>query len=334
MNALESLINQATNGRCFVAFARPDEEVLHIWQADSADTDVTDGFVMAPFVGSPIGISRAKATFSTADVSEFLPALSSLEFEPDSPEPYTALVKKAVNTIRGGSFSKVVLSRVEKHEFAVNLTQSFSNLLHEYPTAFRYLWFAPQTGFWMGASPEVLVKAKENRFETMALAGTQLFAPHIFWADKERQEQYFVTFFITESLKSLVDDLHVSEPYTSTAGRLAHLRTDIKGVLKADASWTDVIKVLHPTPAVCGYPKFDALDFITLNEGYDRSYYSGYLGEISPEQTDLYVNLRCMRYSDGTISLYVGGGVTTDSVPELEFTETVNKSATIKKILA
>lgn len=329
---IATLRNQARAGKCFIAFARRDEGMVNLWLADAVSESVEDGFIMAPFQGNPIGIRRKDASISELEI----PIGQSGEIalgESDGEEAFVNLVKKGVEAIHAGAFAKVVLSRMENHRTDPDIFESFAALLSAYPTAFRYLWYAPQTGFWMGASPEVLLVADENRFETMALAGTQLFGPHLFWPEKEREEQFFVTHFITDSLRPLTDDLYVSQPYTAQAGRLAHIRTDIKGKFKDGFSWKDVVPILHPTPAVCGYPKLDAMRFILENEGYDRSFYSGYLGEVSRSKTDLYVNLRCMRYADGIVSLLMGCGITADSNPASEYIETVNKSMTIKKIL-
>jgi isochorismate synthase len=97
---------------------------------------------------------------------------------------------------------------------------------------------------------------------------------------------------------------------------------------------------LHPTPAVCGFPKLDAQKFIIENEGYDRTFYAGFLGEwnkdfVSYKEncSDLYVNLRCMKIEDQKAKLYVGGGINKGSNPEKEYIETVNKSLTMKKVL-
>ena len=86
--------------------------------------------------------------------------------------------------------------------------------------------------------------------------------------------------------------------------------------------------------------KAAAKDFILQNESYDRSYYSGFLGELNidlatfrTEQSDLFVNLRCMKINDKHVELFIGCGITKDSVPEAEFIETVNKSMTMRKVL-
>ena len=127
------------------------------------------------------------------------------------------------------------------------------------------------------------------------------------------------------------------------AGQLIHIKTDIEGTLKEPSQLKEVIQILHPTPAVCGFPKEVTKDFILMNEGYDRKYYAGFLGEFNhnfekaTHATELYVNLRCMQIeiNNETIeaNLYIGGGITKDSIPEKEWLETVNKSKTIKNIL-
>jgi isochorismate synthase len=101
-----------------------------------------------------------------------------------------------------------------------------------------------------------------------------------------------------------------------------------------------VVQKLHPTPAVCGVPKRKALRFIKENEGYDRMFYTGFLGELNkdftqdnPDTTDLYVNLRCMKIKNQTAELYMGCGITQNSIPEKEYAETVNKSHTMKAVI-
>jgi isochorismate synthase len=137
----------------------------------------------------------------------------------------------------------------------------------------------------------------------------------------------------------MTSEISVSNPYTLKAGGIIHIKTDIKGALKKESGLKEVIAILHPTPAVCGLPKRITKDFILNNEGYNREYYSGFLGEINRDfvskenNTDLFVNLRCMQISDNKVFIYVGGGITKDSIPEKEWNETVNKSMTIKKVL-
>ncbi|MDZ7613679.1 MAG: chorismate-binding protein [Flavobacteriaceae bacterium] len=87
-------------------------------------------------------------------------------------------------------------------------------------------------------------------------------------------------------------------------------------------------------------PKETARNFIMEHEGYDRSFYTGFLGEINlnsgdekSASTHLFVNLRCMELFEDKAVIFVGGGITSDSIKEKEWEETVAKSATMKAIL-
>jgi len=77
---------------------------------------------------------------------------------------------------------------------------------------------------------------------------------------------------------------------------------------------------IHPTPAVCGFPKEKALDLIFDIEKHNREYYSGFMGTVNVENaTNLFVNLRCMKILPEKLALFTGGGITGDSIPEKEW---------------
>jgi len=239
-----------------------------------------------------------------------------------------------VLAIQQGEFDKVVLSRKMVLKKQISIVSTFQNLIATYPTAFRYLFFHPKIGLWMGATPEQLVKINQNHFETVALAGTQLYSENVIWETKEKEEQQFVTNYILDKVTSKVNELIVTDAETVKAGNLAHLKSLISGKLTADFQVSDLIKTLHPTPAVCGLPKDKTIDFILKNEGYNRKYYAGFLGEYNKNnQTDLFVNLRCLEVENDVVNIYVGCGITKGSNPEKEFIETENKSMTMINIL-
>jgi isochorismate synthase len=198
-----------------------------------------------------------------------------------------------------------------------------------------YCWFHPKVGLWMGATPELLCKVKNTHFSTMSLAGTQKVIEHekVYWTEKEKVEQQLVTDYIVNELKLEVKNLKISNPSDVKAGHLWHIKTDIEGEITNKDSLKRIVKKLHPTPAVCGISKEKAKEFIFNNENYNRAFYTGYLGEINVNQSsDLYVNLRCMQVSENEISIYVGGGITHDSLPEKEWEETVAKANTMKNV--
>ena len=95
-----------------------------------------------------------------------------------------------------------------------------------------------------------------------------------------------------------------------------------------------LLKRLHPTPAVCGLPKEETYRFIRKNEGYDRSYYSGFIGWLNPdEKSNLYVNLRCMNILSDAFVLYAGGGILASSETESEWLETEAKMQTMMHLI-
>jgi isochorismate synthase len=208
---------------------------------------------------------------------------------------------------------------------------------------------------WLGASPETLITIENKRFKTMSLAGTQKVDYTLNnWTIKEKNEQQIVTDFLVEKLKPITKSLQVSEAETVQAGNLIHLKSTISGVLLED-SLKLVIDTLHPTPAVCGYPREAAKEFILKEEHYNREFYTGFMGELNFKKvvkrnkkrqnvennaynsidtiSNLFVNLRCMQIKDFKALIYVGGGITQDSIPQNEWEETVSKSLTMKKVL-
>jgi isochorismate synthase len=96
-----------------------------------------------------------------------------------------------------------------------------------------------------------------------------------------------------------------------------------------------MLKLLHPTSAVCGMPLESAFQFLVENEGYDREFYAGYLGPVNfQNQSNLYVNLRCLQLFDTEATVYAGAGITQDSDPQKEWEETELKMKTLLEVLS
>ncbi|WP_213522395.1 isochorismate synthase [Nonlabens sp.] len=248
---------------------------------------------------------------------------------------YVKLVEKAVTMLKDTPLKKVVLSRKQRFLKKASDLKILSNLLNQYMEANCYFFYHPQVGKWMGATPEVLLSVKDGKLQTMSLAGTAIYKEnHLHhWGKKELQEQELVTDFIIDHLhKKGAKDIRKSEVTTVQAGNLIHLRTDISASVSAEDS-SNFIDALHPTPAVCGMPRNQALKFILQHENYERSFYTGYLGIVDECTANYFVNLRCMQLYDQEVDLYVGGGVTASSNPQAEYEETVNKLLTMKKVL-
>lgn len=150
------------------------------------------------------------------------------------------------------------------------------------------IFFHPKIGVWLGATPETLLSVNGLRFKTMALAGTQAISENqeVSWGNKETEEQQLVADDIVKNLEALpIKKLTVAERETIRAGNVLHLRTLISGVMQAANQQVEqIITTLHPTPAVCGLPRDTAASFIQQYEGYDREFYTGFLGELNLEK--------------------------------------------------
>lgn len=340
MNIFEELNKILFQERPFACYIKPDSNKWNLMQQKDPGLHTfseQSGFVFAPFDdGIKVIIPFDESTFYTGLIASDSISISKNIQNPKNNEAhfFIDLVRKGIDAIHLNVFDKVVLSRKLIIEKPIEIEKTFENLIYTYPSAFRYLFYHPKIGLWMGATPEQLVKINQNHFETIALAGTQLFSKDIRWSKKEKEEQKFVSDFIVSSLAQKVSNLIISNPITVQAGNLAHIKTIISGDLTSDFRKIDLVNTLHPTPAVCGFPKEKAKEFIVTNENYRRSYYTGYLGEYNIDnQTDLFVNLRCIEIAEKQLNVYVGCGITKDSVPEKEFIETENKSMTMRNIL-
>jgi isochorismate synthase len=262
-------------------------------------------------------------------------------------ETFKAAVSLAVDLMTAEAMEKVVLSRTNTVTLpqSFDLVTAFRKMQTAYPNAFISLVSVPGIGTWMGASPEILVSIDPQQvFKTVALAGTQPASEdgstaNAIWRQKEIEEQGMVERYVLSCFKKLrLREYSEIGPRTVIAGNLMHLRTDFKVDLKEvdyPTLGSDMLQLLHPTSAVCGLPKEPALAFLLANEGYDRSYYSGYLGPVnSTAGTHQFVNLRCMQLLPDKAVLYAGAGITAESSPEKEWLETQHKMQTMLKILS
>ncbi|WP_395061708.1 chorismate-binding protein [Flavobacterium sp.] len=335
----------------FVAYCKPNsEKIIALFQKNDSLFELNNadsGFAFVSFDNKKrylIPEIESDIYFENVETSDFVfPNNKQFPIDLVAKTSHEKLVHKAVLEIEKGSFQKVVLSRIET--IAVldfDIETVFSKLIYHYPTAFKYVFFHPKVGLWMGATPEQFLKINKNKIETVSLAGTILNTDSeiVIWTNKEVNEQQIVTDFIVDSLKKYAKEVFVSKPYNYKAGSLIHIKTDIKATFENQSYLEQIIKSMHPTPAVCGFPKEAAKSFIVENEGYDREFYAGFLGEWNKDfltfkenYSDLFVNLRCMKIENKQAKLYVGGGINKGSNPEKEYLETVNKSQTMKKVL-
>ena len=180
------------------------------------------------------------------------------------------------------------------------------------------------------------MSGKNGNWKTDALAGTKKISKDdaVIWDDKNRLEQQIVVEYMQQQLIKAGIKSTYSEPKTIRSGNLAHLKSEFSFHIDDSSKIGSLLNLLHPSPAVCGFPKKEAFDFITKNEGYDRKYYSGFLGYLDVDnKTDLFVNLRCMQIFKQNLRLFAGGGILPSSELISEWKETEYKLQTILSII-
>lgn len=362
---LKTLAEHFKNKLPFVAYRKPNAIVTKaVLQQDDSLHIVSDftesGFVFAPFDNTKDAVLLP---FDAIFEEEIVPKQVSKAYteheniSAEAHKKHVQLVQKGVDTIQNSEIQKIVVSRKEEINATKDHFVLFEELLHNYPTAFVYLWYHPKVGMWAGATPETLVHVKGNTMTTMSLAGTRKFEENgtVSWNEKEIEEQQIVTDYIIDRLQNITSNLNVTEAETHQAGSLLHLRSMISGRMASSVNIGDIVTILHPTPAICGFPTEVAKSFILSEEGYDRKFYTGYLGELNERvetarnrnrknqensaykavrtNSELYVNLRCMELTHDKRILYIGGGITKDSNPESEWQETLAKSQIMKRVL-
>ncbi len=251
-----------------------------------------------------------------------------------SEENYLKLIEKTIENIKKNNWEKVVISTIIEAERNPNsVTEMFLKLCEKFPSAFCYLAYFQDNTCWIGATPELLFTVENNNLQTMALAGTLANNEEQNWTEKEIDEHNSVKNYITEKLKPLAKSIEIDETETLQLNQLKHLKTNIKATLKEEINAIKLAKVLHPTPAVCGNPLKETKDFILENETHKREFYTGYILLNFPKKTYAFVNLRCAKIYKNCAQIFVGGGITKNSIPEKEYAEILLKSQTIKNLL-
>ncbi len=244
------------------------------------------------------------------------------------------LVENALSEIKKGSFSKVVLSRMTSFDLEGNL--SYEKLLESsgrYPACVTFFNKVNNSVFF-GITPERLLRISDGIIETEALAGSikrsgspsedSLLSEQLLSSRKNLNEQQFVTDYILEVVKPFADNIEYDRnPELIKLENIQHLKTKIKGTIKEDKFFLDLVSSLHPTPAVCGIPKEKAIDFIQKNESYERGLYSGIAGWFNLyDEGEFAVAIRSALIKEDKLYAFSGCGIVDGSDPVSEYEET------------
>lgn len=292
-------------------------------------------FVAFPFSGTgAVGFALPNTNPVEEDV-ERGPGPTIPPFEQTPKQVYLNQVEEAVALIQKGDVRKLVLSRKSTVEFPPDGIPEFIRLLTENQLGANLcLMNLPEMGFWVSATPEILLERNEEETElrTMALAGTVKNSGSSQWTNKERAEQGLVGDYIRETLTLChLDLIEENGPNPIAAGMISHLRTDYRIRVNGKSDFDALAYQLHPTPAVGGIPKEKTLDLIRSLEGFDRQMYSGFAGIRQAGFSRFVVLLRIGKIENNSITLYAGAGITADSEAEKEWLETEEKLKTLQR---
>jgi menaquinone-specific isochorismate synthase len=251
---------------------------------------------------------------------------------------WTQMVRWALDAIDGDALDKVVLAR----RVALALGDSMDPLLvlsHLEPATPGCYHFAvrPADGpAFVGASPERLFRREGRYVVSEAVAGTrprgdteaedEALRRELLESPKERREHAFVEEAIRADLESVCAS--VQRPNGTGERALArgrHLHSQLTGTLRPDTSTTDLLNVLHPTPAVGGVPTDNAVAAIRAQEPFDRGWYAGPVGWIGRDAAEFAVGLRAGLVEENQIALFSGAGIVEGSTPDREWEEIEQK---------
>ena len=263
------------------------------------------------------------------------------------PEHYEQAVAHAVELIRAGRMSKIVLSReVQVHSPRPHDPAAvFGVLRTEFPSCFCFCAGRGESTL-IAASPELLLRRDGQRVSTLALAASSRrsadpavdahLGEQLLRDPSYREEHAIVASRIERMLRPLsVWVAAAPEPELARIANIQHLATPIRAQLAEPIEALELAGLMHPTPAVGGEPLAAAGPLIPALEGLDRGWYLGPVGwSDAAGDGEFCVALRCALLSGTIARCYAGGGIVRDSVPAKELAETEIKLAALLPLLA
>jgi salicylate biosynthesis isochorismate synthase len=271
------------------------------------------------------------------------PVRGVVEIHNGGPGPYVDRVQRILGEIEAGRLQKVVLSR------AVHVTAGapvdpvawLVALRERFPTCTLFAVGEGESVF-LGATPERLVRVDGDRVSTAALAGTaprgasraadRALGAALRDSLKNGAEHAVVVRFLEQSLADCCNDVVVArEPVLLRTRTVQHLCTELSARRRAGApSLLELVERLHPTPAVGGAPREDALRWLAENEGFERGWFAGPVGYLqSNGDGEFAVALRSALVRGRHATAWAGAGIVARSEPRAEFTETELKLRTV-----
>ena len=264
------------------------------------------------------------------DVSPTSGAPLAQSLAPDSPGrvAWARGVEAIRAEIAAGRFEKIVAARRNDVELerAIDPRRVVARLMDQFRDCLVFA-LCPGDAAFVGATPERLVRRMGDVVQTEAVAGSISLAAGagaLLASAKDRGEQDLVVRAIERALAPLCRELSIPPtPEIRALRDVLHLETRIEGRLREPTHVLDLVRALHPTPAVGGVPTDRAVSWIERNERRPRGWYAAPVGWFDAAGNgEFAVAIRSGLLSDRTAYVYSGAGIVRDSDPEMEYEET------------
>jgi anthranilate synthase component 1 len=272
--------------------------------------------------------------------------LDSVQHDADR-DAYCSSVRHAQEHIHDGDIFQVVLSRRVQVPFSGDPFPVYRALRIINPSPYLfYINFGSVK--LIGSSPEVLVRVQDRTVAVMPIAGTRkrgkteqddkLLEKELLSDEKETAEHVMLVDLGRNDIGRVSEYGTVHVPVFKRLKRFSHvmhLVSEVQGTLKADTKSVDALRACFPAGTVSGAPKVRAMEIISELEPVRRGIYAGAVGYLGFDGAlDMCIAIRTIVAVSGMLTIQAGAGIVADSVPELEYKETVNKAQALLDALA
>ncbi len=257
---------------------------------------------------------------------------------PMSADMWAGMIAAATKRIRAGELNKVVLARAAELRFQgrIRPLPILRCLAAQYADCYRFHFEPRPYHAFYGASPELLAAVSGRELRSMALAGSgkrgknaeedRLLGDALLHSQKDQLEHRIVAEKMRERLMPLCNSLDIAPMTLLKLSNIQHLHTPIRGRLKRALGILPLIEILHPTPALGGDPRADALRLIRELEPLPRGWYGGPVGWLDSRlEGEFAVAIRSAVAQEDRAWIYAGAGIVGDSQAESEWEESALK---------
>ena len=256
-----------------------------------------------------------------------------------SKNKFLGMVNKAKKYIKIGDIFQVVLSQRFKAKLTKEPLEIYKKLRLTNPSPFMYFFNFPDFQI-IGASPEILVRLRDNKITVRPIAGTRprginikqdIFFEKDLLKDKKELAEHLMLLDLGRNdvgKVSKVNSVKVTEKFNiEKYSHVMHIVSNVMGDFNNKYSKFKSLLAGFPAGTVSGAPKIRAMEIIDELESSKRKIYAGGIGYFSANgEFDTCIALRTALVKNNKFYVQAGAGIVADSKPLKEYEETVNKA--------